>query len=385
MKFETKAIHSGQAPDISTGSIIVPIYQTSTYTYLGFGKPGPYEYSRERNPTRTALEECIASLENCKYGLAFASGMAGIHAVINLLNSGRSNSPLHQGDHVISTCDVYGGTYRIFEQFLKEKGYEFTFVDTRNINNVVSAIKRNTRMLWLESPTNPLLRLVDLKEAVRIGKKHKLITVVDNTFATPYFQKPADFGIDIVVHSATKYLGGHSDVILGVVTTNNKEYYEKLKFYQNTCGAIPGPFDSWLTLRGLKTLAVRMKQHFENALKVALFLESHKSVERVYYPWLASHPQQGLAKKQMSGMSGIVSFEMKGNVKEFLEKLKVFTFGASLGGVESLAEHPQTMSHAEIPLDEQLKFGIKDNLIRLSVGIENIDDLIADLEEALKE
>ncbi|MDI6839664.1 MAG: PLP-dependent aspartate aminotransferase family protein [bacterium] len=390
MEFETRAIHVGQEPEPATGSVVVPIYQTSTYAQEvaplaeSIGKHKGYEYSRIQNPTRKALEECIASLENCKYGLAFASGMAAINTVMNLLKA---------SDHVISTWDIYGGTYRIFEYIFRQYGLEFSFVDTTDLDNVVKEIRPNTKLIWVETPTNPLLRLVDLEAVAKIGKKYGLITVVDNTFATPYFQTPVDFGIDIVVHSTTKYLGGHSDVIGGAITTNNEKHYKRLKFCQGTVGGVPGAFDSWLVLRGLKTLAVRMKAHFNNAMKVAEFLNSHPKVKKVYFPYLksakgaTSHPQYKLAKKQMRGMSGMVSFEISGGldeVKSFLKRIKVFTLAESLGGVESLVEHPSTMSHAVIPVEKRIQMGITDTLLRLSVGIENINDLINDLRTALK-
>ncbi|MDD2889569.1 MAG: cystathionine gamma-synthase [bacterium] len=378
MKFETKAIHVGQSPDSATGAVTTPIYQTSTYFQESPGKHKGYEYSRTGNPTRTALEECLASLENCKYGLAFSSGMAAINTVMGLLKA---------GDNIISTLDVYGGTYRLFKNVFNNYGLTFTFVDATNPKNVTNAITPETKMLWVETPTNPLLKIIDLKSFADMGKKHNLITVVDNTFATPYFQRPVDFGIDIVLHSATKYLGGHSDVIAGAVTTNNETYYKRLKFCQNAIGGVPGPFDSWLVLRGIKTLVVRMKEHFSNALKIAEFLNSHPKVEKTYFPYLPSDPQYKLAKKQMSGMSGMIAFDIKGGYKEtkkFLESVKFFTLAESLGGVESLISHPATMSHSSLTTEDKTKMGIKDNLIRLSVGIENVDDLLKDIEQALE-
>jgi cystathionine gamma-lyase len=377
MKFSTKAIHVGQEPDPLTGAVIVPVYFTSTFAQESPGKHKGYEYSRTHNPTRKALEHCAAALENGKYGLAFASGMAAINNVLNLLKS---------GDHVLCTDDVYGGTYRILDKVYSNYGVEFSLVDSTNPLNVESELRENTRMLWIETPSNPLLRIADLREVARIGKERSIITVVDNTFATPYFQQPLDMGIDIVVHSTTKYLGGHSDVVGGLVITNNEEHFRRLRFCQNAVGGVPGPMDAWLVLRGIKTLAVRMKEHFANALEVARFLEAHPRVNRVIYPWLESHPQCELAKKQMSGMSGMISFEIKGGLedaKSFLEKVKLFALAESLGGVESLIEHPAIMTHAYVPAQIRLKRGITDSLIRLSVGIENVGDLIEDLATAL--
>jgi cystathionine gamma-lyase len=377
MKFETKALHVGQAPDPSTGAVVVPVHFTSTFAQESPGKHKGYDYSRTLNPTRKALEECAASLENGRFGLAFASGMAATNDVLNLLKS---------GDHIVCTDDVYGGTFRILERVYKDYGIECSYVDSTEPSNIQSALRKNTRMLWLESPSNPLLRLVDLKEAARIARDSGLISVVDNTFATPYFQLPLELGIDVVVHSSTKYLGGHSDVVGGLIVTNSEEHHERLKFCQKTVGAVPGPMDAWLVLRGIKTLAVRMREHFRNALEVAKFLESHPRVKRVVYPWLPSHPQHALAVKQMSGMSGMVSFEIKGgfeDARKFLEKVRIFTLAESLGGVESLVEHPGIMTHASVPPEIRAKRGISDTLIRLSVGIENLEDLVTDLKSAL--
>jgi cystathionine beta-lyase/cystathionine gamma-synthase len=377
MKFETKAIHVGQEPDPSTGAVVVPVHFTSTFAQESPGKHKGYDYSRTINPTRKALEACAASLENGKYGLAFASGMAAVNDVLNLLKA---------GDHVVSTDDVYGGTFRILEKVYRNYGLDCSFVDTTEPSNIEAAIRPNTRMLWLESPSNPLLRLVDLRAAAGIARKRRLISVVDNTFATPYFQLPLELGMDVVVHSSTKYLGGHSDVVGGLIITNSEEHYERLKFCQNTVGAVPGPMDAWLVLRGIKTLGIRMCEHFKNALEVARFLEAHPRVKRVIYPWLPSHPQHGLAIAQMSGMSGMVSFEIKGGLEEarkFLEKVRVFTLAESLGGVESLIEHPAIMTHASVPPDLRARRGITDSLIRLSVGIENLEDLLEDLDTAL--
>jgi cystathionine gamma-lyase len=377
MRFSTKAIHVGQEPDVTTGAVVVPVHFTSTYAQESPGKHRGYEYSRTKNPTRQALEKCAAALENGRYGLAFASGMAAINNALNLLKA---------GDHVVSTDDVYGGTYRIFDKVFRNYGLTFSFVDTTDPSRIESALEKNTRMLWIETPSNPLLRIVDLREIVRIGRERDLITVVDNTFATPYFQLPLDLGADVVVHSTTKYLGGHSDVVGGLIVTSHEEYYERLAFCQNAVGGVPGPMDSWLVLRGLKTLAVRMKEHFRVALEVASCLESHPRVKKVLYPWLPSHPQYELAKSQMSGMSGMISFELEGGLNEarrFLEKVRLFTLAESLGGVESLIEHPAIMTHASVPPRMREETGISDSLIRLSVGIENPEDLIEDLTSAL--
>jgi len=377
MKFETKAIHVGQAPDPSTGAVVTPVHFSSTFAQESPGKHKGYDYSRTANPTRKALEECAASLENGRYGLAFASGMAAVNNVLNLLKS---------GDHIVCTDDVYGGTFRILERVYKDYGLECSFVDTTQRSAIEAAVKSNTRMMWLESPSNPLLRLVDLHEAASIVKRRGLISVVDNTFASPYFQQPLGLGADVVVHSSTKYLGGHSDVVGGLVVTNSDELYPRLKFCQNTVGGVPSPMDAWLVLRGIKTLGIRMREHFRNALEVAKFLEGHGRVSRVIYPWLPSHPQHELALKQMSGMSGMVSFEIKGGLEEarrFLEKVRVFTLAESLGGVESLIEHPAIMTHASVPPALRASRGITDSLIRLSVGIENGEDLLQDLDSAL--
>ena len=377
MKFETKAIHVGQAPDPSTGAVVTPVHFSSTFAQESPGKHKGYDYSRTLNPTRKALEECAASLENGRHGLAFASGMAAVNNVLNLLKS---------GDHLVCTDDVYGGTFRILERVYRDYGVECSFADTTRLSAIEAAVKTNTRMLWLESPSNPLLRLVDLKEAAGLAKRRRLISVVDNTFASPYFQRPLEMGVDVVVHSSTKYLGGHSDVVGGLVVTNDDEHYARLKFCQNAVGGVPGPMDSWLVLRGIKTLGVRMREHFRNALEVARFLEAHPRVRRVVYPWLPSHPQHALAVRQMSGMSGMVSFEIGGGLEDarrFLEKVRVFTLAESLGGVESLIEHPAIMTHASVPPELRASRGITDSLIRLSVGIENVEDLLEDLNSAL--
>lgn len=377
MKFSTKAIHVGQEADPATGAIITPIYQTSTYVQEELGKHKGYEYARTGNPTRTALESCLASLENGKYGLAFASGLAATNTVMNLLS---------QGDHVIVGDDVYGGTFRIFDKVFKRYGVEFTFIDSRDVANAEKAIKPNTKMIWLETPTNPMLRLADIEAYVKLAKKKNLITTVDNTFASSYFQRPLELGADLVVHSTTKYLGGHSDVVGGAIVTSHDKFYETLKFHQNAVGATPGPFDSWLVLRGLKTLSLRMQQHEKNAMAIAQFLDKHPAVEKVIYPGLPSHPQHDLAKKQMDGFGGMVSLQVKGTMddaKAFLHNTKLFALAESLGGVESLIGHPATMTHASIPKEIREERGITDTLVRLSVGIEDVDDLIADLSAAL--
>ena len=378
MKFATRAIHVGQEPDPATGATITPIYQTSTYTQEAPGKHKGYEYSRTANPTRTALEECIASLEGGNYGLAFASGLAATIATMSLL------SP---ADHVVAGDDLYGGTYRLFERVLpRAGGLEFTYADTSDPGAVESALRSETKLLWIETPTNPMLTLSDIAELCEMAHERGALVAVDNTFASPYFQNPLALGADIVVHSTTKYMGGHSDVIGGAVVTSNPDYFEGIKFYQNAAGAVPGPFDSWIVLRGLKTLAVRMRQHEENALAVAEFLQDHPEVESVNYPGLPSHPQHELAKRQMSGFSGMVSFTLRGGAEAAyaaVQRTRVFSFAESLGGVESLITHPATMTHAAIPREQREARGVTDGLMRLSVGIEDKEDLIADLDQAL--
>lgn len=381
MKFSTKAIHVGQAPDPSTGAIITPIFQTSTYVQDELGKHKGFEYARTQNPTRSSLEECLASLEDGKHGLCFGSGLAATTTVMTLLSA---------GDHVVVCDDVYGGTYRLFDKVFRRYGLSFDFVDGRDVKNVEAAVKPNTKMLWLETPTNPMLQLIDIQALVKAIRATKngadIIAVVDNTFASPYLQNPLSLGADIVVHSTTKYLGGHSDVVGGCAITNNDKYHETLRFHQNAVGATPGPFDCWLVLRGLKTLAVRMKAHESNAMAIAKFLEKHPAIEKVIYPGLTSHPQHELAKKQMRGFGGMVSVVVKGglqNAKIFLDGTKLFSLAESLGGVESLIGHPATMTHASIPKDVREARGIVDGLVRLSVGIEDQDDLIKDIETAL--
>jgi cystathionine gamma-lyase len=376
-RFETRAIHAGCKPDPETGAIMTPIYQTSTYAQESPGKHKGYDYSRTHNPTRTALENNIASLEEGRYGLAFSSGMSAISTITQMLNT---------GDHIICCDDVYGGTFRLFDKVLKKYQLEFDFIDLTNPKSLERHIKNNTKIVWLESPTNPLLKLIDIETLSHNAKKKNILVVVDNTFATPFFQKPLRLGADIVMHSTTKYLNGHSDVIGGALATNNKELYEKLQFLQNAVGAIPGPFDCFLVLRGIKTLAIRMERHEENAMMIARFLDNHPKIRRTIYPGLESHPQHELAQKQMIGYGGMITFFIKGGIKDarkFLERVKIFSLAESLGGVESLIEHPAIMTHASIPKEIREKIGISDELIRISVGIENVDDLITDLEMAL--
>jgi cystathionine beta-lyase/cystathionine gamma-synthase len=357
---------------------MTPIYQTSTYAQSGVGEHKGYEYARSGNPTRTALENCIASLENGQYGLSFASGLAAEQAVLSLLKS---------GDHIVSCDDLYGGSYRLFERIMGRYNIETSYVTASNVDDYEKALRPNTRLIWLETPTNPLLRLVDIQAVAQIAKKHNILFVVDNTFATPYFQQPLDLGADIIVHSTTKYINGHSDVIGGAVVTNRADLYEAIKFYQNAAGGVPGPFDVWLTLRGIKTLALRMRQHEENAHIVANFLTEHPRVEKVYYPGHRSHPDHELAKRQMSGFGGMVSFQFKGDlsdVDQVVRRFKVFTFAESLGGVESLACHPASMTHGSIPKEIREGRGLTDTLLRLSIGIEDSEDLLKDLEQALE-
>ncbi len=376
-KFETRAIHAGCEPDSGTGAIMTPIFQTSTYVQESPGKHKGYDYSRTHNPTRTALEKNIASLEEGNYGLAFSSGMSAITAITQMLSA---------GDHIICSDDVYGGTFRLFDKVLKKFNLEFDFIDLTRLQSLERYIKNTTKLVWLESPSNPLLKLIDIEATARIAKSRGIVTVVDNTFATPFFQKPLKRGADIVMHSTTKYLNGHSDVIGGALAMNDQELYTKLQFLQNAAGGVPGPFDCFLVLRGIKTLAIRMERHAGNALKIAQFLESHPKVRKVIYPGLSSHPQHELAKKQMSGFGGIVTFFIKGGLetaRKFLERVKVFSLAESLGGVESLIEHPAIMTHASLPKEVREKIGISDELIRVSVGIEHVDDLISDLKQAL--
>ena len=379
MKFATKAIHAGQQPDPTTGAIMPPIFQTATYAQNGLGDHKGYEYSRSHNPTRTALQECIAALEDGKFGLAFASGMAAETAILSLLSA---------GDHLVACDDLYGGSYRIFERVMRRYNVETSYVPAGTIAAYEQAIRPNTKLIWLETPTNPLLRLIDIQAVAEIAHRHNILVVVDNTFASPYFQQPLKLGADIVVHSTTKYINGHSDVIGGALVLNNEEAYESMKFYENAAGNVPSPFDAWLVLRGIKTLAVRMRQHDENARAVAKFLAEHPRVEKVYYPGLPSHPDYELAKRQMSGFGGMVSFQFKGvyaDVDKLVRRFKVFSLAESLGGVESLVCHPVSMTHGSIPKEIREARGLTDTLLRLSVGIEDAEDLLADLQQALAE
>ena len=379
LAFATRTIHAGQHPDPTTGAVMVPIYATSTYAQESPGVHKGYEYSRSQNPTRQAFERCVADLESGERGYAFASGLAAISTVLELLNS---------GDHVIASDDLYGGSFRLFDKVRKRSaGLTFDFVDMSDIGAVEKAIRPNTKMIWVETPTNPTLRLADLAAIAKLAKKRGILTASDNTFASPYTQRPLEQGIDIVVHSTTKYLNGHSDIVGGcAVVGDNKDLADRLAFLHNAVGAIQGPFDSFLALRGLKTLALRMERHCSNALKIARWLEGRKDVERVFYPGLESHPQHALAKAQMAAFGGIVTVVLKRDLagtKRFLERCKLFTLAESLGGVESLIEHPAIMTHASIPEDQRKVLGISDALVRLSCGVEDADDLIADLERAL--
>ena len=377
MRFATKAIRVGQQPDGATGSVIVPIYQTANFVFDDIAKPHGYEYSRSANPTRTALEQCLASLEEARFGLAFSSGMAAVDAVLSLLRS---------GDHVVSAEHVYGGTYRLFEKVYIPRGITFTYVDGWRPEAFARALRPNTRLVWIETPANPLLQLVDVRAVGQITRGHGAKLVADNTFSSPYLQRPLTQGADIVLHSTTKYVSGHSDVIGGAVLTNDDRLHEQFKFYQNAAGAVPGPWDCWLSLRGLKTLAVRMRQHEANARAVAAFLAGHPQVRETIYPGLPSHPQHELAKAQMDGFGAIVTFRLDGGrerVRRFVSALKLFLFAESLGGVESLVCHPATMSHAVMTAQERERVGITEGTIRLSVGIEDVEDLLEDLGGAL--
>ncbi|MGJ8591247.1 MAG: cystathionine gamma-synthase [Aquaticitalea sp.] len=378
MKFNTKTIHGGQEHDKAYGAVMPPIYQTTTYAQSTPGGHKGYEYSRSHNPTRTALENSLASIENGNYGLAFGSGLAAIDAVIKLLQP---------GDEVISTNDLYGGTYRLFTKIFEGFGIKFQFVGMNNASDIEKYINKNTKLIWVETPTNPMMNIIDIKAASTVAKKHNLLLAVDNTFATPYLQQPIDLGADIVMHSATKYLGGHSDVVMGALIVKDKELADRLYFIQNASGAICGPQDSFLVLRGIKTLHIRMQRHCENGRAVAEYLASHPKIAKVYWPGFENHPNHHIAKSQMNDFGGMVSFTTKGNnYKEairIVENLKIFTLAESLGGVESLAGHPASMTHASIPKKEREKTGVVDSLIRLSVGIEDEEDLIADLKQAI--
>ena len=376
MGFATDAIHVGQEPDPTTGAVVAPIYQTSTYVQEEMGKHKGYEYARSANPTRSALERNLARLEGGERALAFASGMAAINAVMTLLKA---------GDHVICSHAVYGGVYRLFTKVLLRFGLEFSFVDTASAAEVEKAFQKNTRMLYIETPTNPTMAVSDLREMSRLARAHNVPLVVDNTFMSPYLQRPLEFGADMVVHSTTKFLNGHSDSIGGAVVLNRREDYDRLYFIQKSAGAILGPFDCWLVLRGVKTLAVRMVQHDKNGRAIAAFLEPHPKVQRVFYPGLKSHPQHELAKRQMKGFGAMLSFELGslGAAQRMLRQVKVCSLGESLGGVETLISHPATMTHASVPPEQRQKIGITDGLVRISVGIEDVEDLIADLDRAL--
>ena len=378
MRFATRAIHAGVEPDPATGAIMTPVYLTSTYAQSAPGQHKGYEYSRSDHPTRAALEHNLAALEGVEYGLAFASGLAAESAVLHLLQS---------GDHVVATRDLYGGTYRLFERVWAKYGVEFSYADGEDIEALRRAFRPNTKLLWIETPSNPTLSIVDLQAACELAHAHGALAVVDNTFATPYLQQPFEFGADIVVHSTTKYLGGHSDVVGGALCVRKRALYEQLKFYQNAVGAVPGPLDCFLVLRGVKTLALRMRQHCENARRIAEYLAQHPEVKQVRYPGLPTHPGHALARQQMRDFGGIVTMELHGGAARamrFLSSTRLFTLAESLGGVESLMCHPATMTHASIPLEERARIGITDALIRLSVGVEDGDDLLEDLAQAIE-
>ncbi|NLX13341.1 MAG: PLP-dependent transferase [Phycisphaerales bacterium] len=378
MRFSTKAIRVGQEPDSATGSIIVPVYQAVNYVFDDVGRPRGFEYSRTANPTRTAFEECLASLEEARFGTAFSSGMAAVDGVLSLLRP---------GDHVVSARHIYGGTSRLFEAVYRPRGVDFTYVDGTRPEAFSEALRPNTQLIWIETPANPLLQLVDVGAVAGIAREHGAKLVADNTFASPYFQRPLTQGVDVIVHSTTKYISGHSDVIGGAVLTSDESLHERIRFYQNAAGAVPGPWDCWLSLRGLKTLAVRMRQHAANAQAVAEYLTGHPKAQEILYPGLPSHPQHELARRQMDGFGAIVSFRLKGGATEvsrFIKTLKIFLFAESLGGVESLVCHPATMSHAGLTPAEREQAGITDQTIRLSVGIEDTEDLLEDLDRALQ-
>lgn len=379
IRFNTKVIHAGIEPDTATGAVMTPIYQTSTYHQKSPGQHKGFEYSRTSNPTRKVLEENIAALENGKYGLCFGSGLAAIDALMKTLNP---------GDEVISTNDLYGGSYRLFTNIYQNFGIKFQFISMRNALDIESAISKKTKLIWLETPTNPMMNIIDIEEVAKISKKNNLILAVDNTFATPYLQRPLDLGADVVMHSMTKFLGGHSDIVLGALVCKDETLYEKLHFIQNSSGAIGGPMDCFLALRGIKTLHLRMQRHCENGAVVAHFLRSHSKVSNVYWPGFDDHPNHHIAKKQMKDFGGMISFSLKGDRKEaafqLMSSFSVFTLAESLGGVESLCCHPATMTHASIPKDDRVKLGIVDSLIRLSVGVEDAEDLIEDLKTALE-
>jgi cystathionine gamma-lyase len=378
LSFETKVIHAGVEPDPQTGAVMTPIYQTSTYAQPSPGEHKGYEYSRTDNPTRTVLQTQLAELESGSHALVYSSGLAAIDCVLNLLK---------QGDHVVAGDDLYGGTYRLFTRVAQNRGIDFTFTSLSDEAKLHNAMRPNTKLVWFESPTNPMMSVVDVAMVARVAKEHGALSAVDNTFMTPFFQRPLELGIDLVMHSMTKYLNGHSDVVMGALMMRDKDLYERLKFLQNAIGATPGPMDSFLVLRGLKTLAVRMERHESNAMIIAKYLEEHPKIDRVLYPGLPSHPQHEIAKRQTSGHGGMLTFLLKGSLGEarrFLETVTLFTLAESLGGVESLIEHPAIMTHASIPADVRAQIGILDNLVRISVGIEGVDDLVADLDQALQ-
>ncbi len=379
MKFNTKTIHGGQEHDKAYGAVMPPIYQTSTYAQTTPGGHKGYEYSRTHNPTRNALENAFASIENGKFGLAFGSGLAAIDAVMKLLKP---------GDEIISTNDLYGGTYRLFTKVFEDFGLKFHFIGMENAAKIEEFVNERTKLIWVETPTNPMMNVIDIKAVASVAKKHELLLAVDNTFATPYLQQPLELGADIVMHSATKYLGGHSDLVMGALVVKDKELADRLYFIQNASGAVCGPMDSFLALRGIKTLHVRMQRHCDNGRAIAHYLKKHPKIEKVYWPGFEDHPNHEIAKQQMRDFGGMVSFVTKGNNYEeairIVENLKVFTLAESLGGVESLAGHPASMTHASIPKEEREKTGVVDSLIRLSVGIEDVDDLIHDLEQAIQ-
>ncbi len=376
MGFSTDAIHAGQKPDPTTGAVMTPIYMTSTYAQPELGVNKGYDYGRISNLTREAMENNIAKLEKGEYGISFSSGVAAIHSLMGILKS---------GDHVIASKYIYGGTYRVFENFISNFGIEFSWVDMSNIENIDSAIKTNTKLVFLETPSNPLLILTDLKAASEICKKNNLISVADNTFMTPYFQQPLELGIDIVIHSSSKYLNGHSDVIGGIVVTNSEYFQKRIRFMQRSIGAIPSPFDCWLSLRSTKTLAVRMKQHNINSIAVANYLKDKTYVKKIHFPGLEDHPQYDLAKKQMSGFGGVVTVELDSleTAKKLFKNTKIFQLAESLGGVESLLNHSATMTHGSVPAAERKEMGITESLVRISVGIEDVEDLIEDIEQAI--
>jgi cystathionine beta-lyase/cystathionine gamma-synthase len=378
MKFSTRAIHVGQAADPTTGATIVPIYQTSTYTQEEVGKHKGFEYSRTGNPTRAAYEKCLASLEDARFGLAFASGLAATSGLLSMLRP---------GDHVVANDDLYGGTYRLFERVYRPMNIDFTYVDGRDTAAFKRAVRKETKLVWIETPTNPLLMLVDIAAVAEIARAGGARLAVDNTFASPYLQQPLSLGAHVVVHSTTKYIGGHSDVVGGALVTSDEEVHKQVAFYQNAAGGVPGPFDCWLAMRGAKTLALRMKRHSENARAVAQFLSKHKRVRKVNYPGLETHPQHELARRQMKDFGGMVSFDVNGGereVNEIVKRLQLFSYAESLGGVESLACYPVKMTHGAFPKEDRDKRGVTDGLLRLSVGIEDVEDLIADLEQALR-